>query len=176
MLIDIVEIDAVLLEKIERNNPLSLPFEKIIIYNYQNKVLFSNDVNGEIAINPNVIDQVRLNNRVRSEIGKYEVPGKFYTNPNERIVVFVGAIDLFGFKKLVILRWILTIVFIVGLVIEYFAGRIFAGRAVQPILKVMSQVDRIGVSNLNARLDEGPGKDEIARLSATYNKLPDAQN
>lgn len=171
MLIDIVEIDAVLLEKIERNNPLSLPFEKIIIYSYQNKVLFSNDDHGEININPNLIDQARLNNRVRSRIGKYEVLGKFYTNPNERIVVFVAAIDLYGFKKLIILRWILAIVFVIGLVIVYFAGRIFAGRAVQPILKVMSQVDRISVSNLNARLDEGPSKDEIARLSDTFNKL-----
>lgn len=171
MLIDIVEIDAVLLEKIERNNPLSLPFEKIIIYNYQNKVLFSSDDHKEIAIHINLIDQVRLSNRVRSRIGEYEVLGKFYTNPNERIVVFVAAIDLYGFKKLTILRWILTIVFVIGLVIVYFAGRIFAGRAVQPILKVMSQVDSIGVSNLNARLDEGPSKDEIARLSATFNKL-----
>lgn len=171
MLIDIVEIDAVLLEKIERNNPLSLPYEKIIIYNYQNKVLFSNDDHGEIAINPSLIDQARLNNRVRTRLGKYEVLGKFYTNPNERIVVFVAAIDTNGFKKLNALRWILGVIFIIGLVIVYFAGRIFAGRAVQPILKVMSQVDKITVSNLNARLDEGPSKDEIARLSATFNKL-----
>ncbi len=171
MLIDIVEIDAVLLEKIERNNPLSLPFEKIIIYNYQNHILFSNDENGEIKIYPSLIDQVRLNSRTRTRIGQYEVLGKFYTNPKERIVVFVAAIDLYGFKKLAILRLILVIVFVIGLVIVYFAGRVFAGRAVQPILKVMSQVDRIGVSNLNARLDEGPSKDEIAKLSATFNKL-----
>ncbi|MFA6129102.1 MAG: HAMP domain-containing sensor histidine kinase [Bacteroidales bacterium] len=171
MLIDIVEIDAVLLEKIERNNPLSLPYEKIIIYNYQNKVLFSNDEHGEINIAPALIDQVRLNNRARSRIDQYEVLGKFYTNPNERIVVFIAAIDIYGFKKLAFLRWLLIIVFVAGMVIVYFAGRIFAGRAVQPILKVMAQVDKIGVSNLNARLDEGPSKDEIARLSATFNKL-----
>ena len=171
MLIDIVEIDAALLEKIERNNPLSLPFEKIIIYNYQNKVLFSSDEHAEIKISSSLIDQVRLNNRVRSRIGEYEVLGKFYTNPNERIVVFVAAIDIYGFKKLVFLRWILTIVFLSGQVLVYFAGRIFAGRALQPILKVMSQVDSIGISNLNARLEEGPSKDEIARLSSTFNKL-----
>jgi signal transduction histidine kinase len=171
MLIDIVEIDAVLLAKIEQNNPLSLPYEKIIIYNYQNKVLFSSDEHGEISITTSLIDQARLNNRVRTRIGEYEVLCKFYTNPNERIVVVVAAIDTNGFKKLIALRWILGIVFIVGLVIVYFAGRIFAGRAVQPILRVMAQVDKISVSNLNARLEEGPSKDEIARLSATFNKL-----
>jgi signal transduction histidine kinase len=171
MLIDIVEIDAVLLEKIERNNPLSLPYEKIIIYNYQNKVLFTNDDHGEIAITTGLIDQARLNNRVRTKIGQYEVLGKFYTNPSERIVVFVAAIDTNGFKKLSALGWILGIVFITGLVLVYFAGRVFSGRAVQPIRKVISQVDQIGISNLNARLEEGPSKDEIARLSATFNKL-----
>lgn len=171
MLIDIEEIDAKLLGKIEQNNPLSLPNEKIIIYNHLNQILFTNDDQKEIKINTDQINQVRLNNSVRSRFGQYEILGQFYTNPNDRIVVFVAAIDQYGFKKLANLRLILLIVFIIGLAIFYFAGRIFAGRAVHPILKVMTQVDRIGVTNLNARLDEGPNKDEIARLSATFNKL-----
>jgi signal transduction histidine kinase len=51
------------------------------------------------------------------------------------------------------------------------AGQIFAGRAVSPINKVISQVDKIEITNLNDRLDEGSSKDEIGRLSATFNKL-----
>jgi signal transduction histidine kinase len=97
--------------------------------------------------------------------------GKLYTSGARKVVVFVAAIDRYGFLKLARLRLILIIVFVGGLVIVYFAGHVFASRAVQPILKVMAQVDRIGVTNLNARLEEGPSRDEIARLSATFNKL-----
>ncbi len=37
MLIDIDEINSELLKKIEKNNPLSLPNEKIVIFNYQDE-------------------------------------------------------------------------------------------------------------------------------------------
>lgn len=171
MLVDIDEINAELLRRIEMNNPLSLPFEKIIIYDYQNVELFSNDTDHVIQMDSTLIGQVRLDERVRGRRGRYEFLGKFYTSDKDRVVVFVGAIDLTGLKKLSSLRLILLLVFIIGLVIVYVAGKLFAGRAVQPINMIISQVDKIEISNLNARLDEGPSKDEIARLSATFNRL-----
>jgi len=171
MLFDIEEIDTDLLKKIEKNNPLSLPDEKLIIYDRLGKVLFTNDEKHEITISPGLMATVRVNNRARSRVGDYELLGRLYTSGKNQVVVFVAAIDLYGFNKLANLKFILLFVFVVGLVIVYFAGRVFATRAVQPILKVMTQVDRIGVTNLHARLDEGNSKDEIARLSATFNKL-----
>jgi signal transduction histidine kinase len=173
MLIDIEEIDTNLLMKIEENNPLSLPDEKVVVLDKMGKILFSNDDKKEIHINPTHLAQVQVNNRARIRAGEYEILGRLYTSGKEQVLVFVAAIDRYGFMKLAILRFILLIVFVVGLVIVYFAGHVFAGRAVQPILKVMTQVDKIGISNLNARLEEGPNQDEIARLAATFNKLLD---
>ncbi len=171
MLVDIEEINAEVLKKIESNNPMSLPDERVIVYDHLDTVLFSNDEKKEMKINPYLISKVRIDHRLWKRVGQYEVLGVFYASPRDRVVVFVGAIDRYGLKKLALLRLILLIVFFVGLAIVYVAGRIFAGRAVQPILQVMSQVNRIGISNLNARLDEGNSKDEIARLAATFNKL-----
>jgi signal transduction histidine kinase len=171
MLVDIDEINADLLRRIELNNPLSLPYERIIIYDHQNRELFSNDTGHEIQMDSTVINQVRIDDRVRGKIGHYEYLGKFYISDKDRVVVFVAAIDLNGLKKLASLRLILLLVFIIGLLIVYVAGQIFAGRAVSPINKVISQVDRIEITNLNDRLDEGSSKDEIGRLSATFNKL-----
>jgi signal transduction histidine kinase len=171
MLMDIEEIDAGVLKKIEKNNPLSMPDEKVIVYDRLNRIIFSNDDQHEIKITPGLLALVRVYNRARARIGDHEVLGRLYTSGKNQIVVFVAAVDLYGFKKLAILRLILLFVFVIGLVIVYFAGRVFATRAVQPILKVMEQVDKIGASSLHERLDEGNSKDEIARLSATFNKL-----
>ena len=44
MLIDIDEIDAELLKKIEKNNPVSLPNEKIIIYDFNDEIVYSTDI------------------------------------------------------------------------------------------------------------------------------------
>ncbi len=171
LLIEIDEIDMGVLQKIEEKNPMRLPDEKIIIFDQNDRVLFSNDDQNEIPITDQVINQARLYRRDRSQIGRYEVLGKFYTSHKDRVVVFIAAIDLDGYRKLALLQLILVVVFLTGMILVYFAGRIFAGRAIQPILKVMTHVDSIGIGNLNARLDEGNGKDEIARLAGTFNKL-----
>ncbi len=86
-------------------------------------------------------------------------------------MVFAAATDIYGFGKLKRLRIILVIVFIISLIIVFFLGRFFASRALNPISDIMSQVDAIGVSNLDARVLEGNGKDELARLGQTFNNM-----
>jgi signal transduction histidine kinase len=41
----------------------------------------------------------------------------------------------------------------------------------QPIAKVVNEVDEISISNLNFRLDEGNGQDEISKLAQTFNDM-----
>src|SRR4030042_637987 len=173
MLIEINEIDAELLKKIERNNPVTLPDEKIIIYDYQNNILYSTDENHVLKITPELLNEVRLTNDVRLKQKPYEILGQFYTSRYDRFVVFAAATDIFGLGKLYRLRMILIIVFFISLIIVFFSGRIFALRALKPISDIMSQVDAIGVSNLNLRVSEGNGMDEIALLARTFNKMLD---
>jgi len=171
MLLDIDEIDAELLKKIEKNNPLSLPFEKIVIYDYQNNQIYNSDVDNVLNIPQSYIDKVRLEEEIRYKNKPYEVLGEFYTSEFERIVVFAAAIDIFGINKLKRLRLILFIVFVAGLIIVFFAGRIFALRALTPVSNIISQVNSIGIANLNKRIDEGNGSDELARLAKTFNGM-----
>jgi signal transduction histidine kinase len=173
MLIEFDEINAELLKRIESNNPLSLPNEKIIIYDYENQVLYSSDDNGLLDISSESIDQVRLKGETRMKQGPYEVLGQFYTSKYERFVVFAAATDIFGLKKLKLLRFILLMVFFFSLVIAFFSGRIFATRALRPISDITSQAEAIGISNLDARVTEGDGNDEITKLAQTFNRMLD---
>lgn len=171
MLIDIDEIDTELLKKIEKNNPLSLPNEKIIIFDYEDQKIYSSDDDNTLIIPANRIQQVRLHEEIRFRQNSYEIFGQFYTGQFDRIVVFAAASDIFGLNKLKRLRIIMLIVFILSLVIVYIAGRLFAVRALFPISKIVKQVNQIEVANLNARLNEGNEKDEIAHLAKTFNKM-----
>jgi signal transduction histidine kinase len=172
MLLDIDEIDTELLKKIEKNNPLSLPNEKIIIYDYNNNIiLYSNDDTGVLKITEEQINESRLEEEIKIKQKPYEILAHFYTGQYDRIIVFTAATDIFGLNKLKNLRIILLIVFVLSLGIVYAAGRIFATRALSPISNIITQVDGISVSNLNERVDEGNGKDEIARLAKTFNKM-----
>jgi signal transduction histidine kinase len=171
MLLDIDEIDSELLKRIEKNNPLSLSNEKIVIFNYKNEKIYSTDDDSTLTFSETRIQQVRMEKELRFRQNNYEIFGQFYTGQFDRIVVFAAATDIFGINKLKNLRIIMLIVFILSLIIVFIAGRLFAIRALAPISKIVHQVNGIEVANLNARLDKGNEKDEIAHLAQTFNKM-----
>ncbi len=171
MLLAIDEIDKELLAKIEQNNPLSLPNEIIVIYDYQNNIIYSTDSENVLQINATTINKARLNGNMRYTQEPYEVFGAFYTGDFDRIVVFAAATDIFGFSKLKYLRLIMLVVFVASLIAVYFAGKLFSTRALKPILNLIKQVDSIGVSNLSQRVDQGTENDELASLARTFNGM-----
>lgn len=171
LLIEVEEVNATLLRRIERDNPLSLPNEKIIIYNFKNEILFSTDEQNELKITNDLLDQVRLEDQVQFMQGEYEVLGFLFSDQYDRFVVITGAIDIYGLKKLQNLRLILIIVFCVSIILVSFAGYIYAGRALKPISNVVSSVNDITITSLNLRVNEGNGKDEIAQLAQTFNQM-----
>jgi signal transduction histidine kinase len=171
MLIDIEEIDTELLRKIERNNPVNLANEKIVIFNYQNEQIYSTDEDHFLDITDEWIQQVRLMSEIRLKQEDYEIVGQFYTGQFDRIVIFAAATDIFGFHKLQRLRTIMLIVFVFSLIFVYFAGYVFSIRALHPISTMVRQVNSIEANNLNTRLDEGNENDEIANLAKTFNKM-----
>ena len=173
MLIDIDEIDAELLKRIEKNNPVSLPNEIIVIYDYQDKIVYTTDDNQLLAISPELITEVRLKEEVQFKQLPYEILGQFYTGKYDRYVVFAAATDIFGLMKLNRLKISIIIVFSISLIIVFISGKIFVSRALNPISYIMAQVGAIGVSNLNARISEGNGKDELSQLAQTFNKMLD---
>ena len=171
LLIDIEEINADLLKKIEKTSTSSLVEEQISIFDFRNELIYSTEDNKVLNIDEEILNSVRLNEYIRLKKNSYEILGIFYKSRYDRFVVFAGARDVFGMEKIRTLRFILLIVFIINLFIVFIAGRFFSYKALSPILKVMRQVDNIGESNLDQRIDEGNGKDEIAQLASTFNNM-----
>ncbi|HTJ48881.1 MAG TPA: ATP-binding protein [Cyclobacteriaceae bacterium] len=171
LLIEVDEVDVTLLRKIEKDNPVSLPNEKIIIFDFQNKILFTTDEEKEIKIDTALLDQIRLENEIRFRQGNYEVLGFLFKGPFDRFAVVTAATDIYGVNKLKNLRTILLIVFTISILGVSIAGWFFAGKALQPISRVVHQVDDISITSLNLRVDEGNGKDEIAQLAKTFNNM-----
>ncbi|NEN24858.1 HAMP domain-containing histidine kinase [Cryomorpha ignava] len=173
LLIEVEEVDAELLLRIELDNPESLSEEKIIIYNFANEILFNTDRDNIIQISSYLLDEIRLQGEVRFETKGYEVLGAMYTDRYDRFVVITAAKDTYGLSKLKNLRNILFIVFISGIGLASLTGWLYAGRALRPISRVVSEVDRITISSLNLRLKTDASEDEIARLATTFNKMLD---
>ncbi len=171
LLIDVEEVDVNLLYRMEKNNPVSLPKEKIIIIDYQDQVLYNSGDFIPLKLSSALLNKIRLEEKVRFNEGQYDVLGFLYADKFERVVVLAAAVDIYGYSKLTNLRNVLLLVFGAGIVLTFFSGRFLSHRALKSITTVVGQVELIGVDNLSYRLDEGNGKDEIAKLLQTFNAL-----
>lgn len=171
LLIEVEEVDAELLMKIEADNPISLPNEEITIFDYQDRVLFSSGNASAVKIDKELLSQTRLQGEVRFRVGQQEYICFLFADSFDRVVVVAGATDTYGFRKLNNLSKVLLIVFGAGMLFTFVSGRIFASRVLKPISRIVSQVDNISINNLSARLDEGNKTDEIARLAGTFNNM-----
>lgn len=171
LFIDVEEVDAELLRRIEKDNPVSLPGEKIVIYNYRDTVLFSTDEEKAIQIDTALLDRIRLEEEVRLVQDEYEVLGFLFKGQYDRFVVVAAASDIYGHRRLKNLIFILFIVFVISIIIVSVSGWFYAGKALQPIARVIRQVDEISIASLDLRVDEGNGQDEIAKLAQTFNSM-----
>lgn len=171
LLIEVKEVDYDLLKIIDRNSINALFNEKVVIYDYLNNQIYNSLDDDSIHVSKELLDQIRLEKEVRYHQGEYEVTGLLYTDKYNRFVVIASAYDKYGKSKLSNLKWILIFGFIISNGLAVFIGRVYAGKALQPISNVLKQVDKISVSSLNMRVDEGNGTDEIAQLAIAFNKM-----
>lgn len=171
LLIEVDEVDERTLKRIEENNPISLSNEKITIYDYRDSVLYTSDDGRVINIDKTLLDQVRLDGSVQFKQDLYECLGFLYTGRFDRFVVIVAATDIYGFKKLKNLELVLIVVFAVGIVIVIISAFFYVGKVLQPISRVVEEVDDISETNLHLRVAEGKNKDEIWRLANTFNGM-----
>lgn len=171
LLIEVKEVDYDLLKVIDRNAINALFNEKVIIYDYNDKVIYNSLEQEPFKITKEFLTRVRTEKEVKTSEGDFQIIGLLYIDDYNRFVVIASAIDRYGNSKLLNLKWILLIGFIISTAFAVFIGRIYAGRALMPIQNVLKQVEKISVTNLDMRVEEGNGTDEIAQLAISFNKM-----
>lgn len=171
LLLEVEEVDANILRLIEKNNLATLPFEEIHIFDTNNQEIFSSKDSACLVIAPCVIANIKTSGEYAFRQGEYTMVGFPYIENEKQFIVVAGAIDVYGMRKLSNLRNILIIVFVISMIILFLSGRIYATRALRPILKVIEEVGVITESTLHLRVNEGNGRDEVARLAKTFNEM-----
>lgn len=171
LLIEVKEVDYNLLKIIDRNTINAFYNEKVMIFDYNDNQIYNSLDDDSISISKALLDKIRLLKDVRYHEGKKEVIGLLYADKFDRFVVIASALDNYGIKKLNNLKWIILVGLFTSIGLTVFTGRAYANRALKPISDVVSQVDKITISSLNMRVNEGNGTDEIAQLAITFNKM-----
>lgn len=169
------QVNAEVFRALEAANRDLIYNENILIFDEKNRLIYTNinTNNKSIHVSNYWLDEIRKASEIRYIDGDYKVVGLYYKYPFNKAVVMLGAQDLYGQANLANLNTLLTILFVVVTVIVGLAGWVFSKRALRPISKVMNAVEGILPQRLDTRLDIPNQKDEIGRLSTTFNKLLD---
>ncbi|HAQ17869.1 MAG TPA: hypothetical protein DCR40_01395 [Prolixibacteraceae bacterium] len=165
----VIDPDRVL--RLEKDNPVNLINEKIIILNFLNDVIYSTDPSNEIKIIDSILERIRLLENVTYKQGNYEVVGVLYAAKLDRFVVLAAATDIEGSFYLAKLRFILVLVCFLSLGLFSFAGWIYSGRALKPMSNVVKRVEDISITSLNLRVPVYNESDEIGKLAKTFNNM-----
>lgn len=171
LLIQIDEIDENLLNLIERNNPVRLPEEEILIFNFKDSLIYSSEgLNIELP-SVDFLNEVRLDESIQFTKDKRETEAFLFKDRYDRFVVIVSGIDVYGRRKIQNLAQVLAIVLALGMITFFVVGRIYAERALNPMKQLVAEITGISIRNLNKRVNEGNGADELAQLAISFNAM-----
>lgn len=97
--------------------------------------------------------------------------GKVFIKGDDRFIVIVSAQNPYGLREMQSLRNTLFVGFLISIIVIFLVGRAFSAYTFDPVRKLTKQVKNITSQNLNLRLEEPKGKDEIAELTNTFNEM-----
>lgn len=146
-----------------------LPEEVIRIYDDNNKSAF--DMKHNIYWTETIIDQVRKEGYLEYEEGNRKVVGKYYKDNQGNFVILASAVDVNSSHRMVMLGQITSVLFVIFAIGLFFAGQLFAQKALSPVDKIIAQIRNIRSSNLHLRVGQVKSKDEIYELIDNFNRL-----
>ena len=174
ILVDAKVVDSTLLQIIDRNTRNMLFNEDVVIFNYQNQIIYKYSKDSILTIpETGFINQIRLKKEIRISNGETETIGFLYEGKYDHFVVVVTATDKIGLSTMNNLRMILVLGFFLCVAITFFAGWIYSGDALKPILRIIHEANQITETKLNLRINEGNKTDELGKLAITFNNMLD---
>lgn len=173
LLVNVEEVNSEILKLVDQSNRDLLYKENVIIYNYRNEEIHTNNDTIRFDLDQNILNKIRLNRELRIDKGEYKIFGLYYSSGEDRVVSVAGASDVADQVNMRSLLKIMVYAYIAAILVVAVVGWLFAGRALVPISSVINEVQRIYPQNLSRRVHTENEKDEIGRLTATFNALLD---
>jgi len=165
----------VFLDRINMSTIELLPDKTIEIYNLTGDLhyRFANDADDTAGVTNEVIQSAISNGKHFYKSGKREALAVHYSEGGDSFVVVVAAFDADGFLQLKELRNIFAVSLLIGTLISLLAGHFFSLKLLQPVARMINEVNEISSHNLSNRLKTGETQDELNQLASTFNELLD---
>ncbi len=168
LLINVVEVDSSLLQKIQRST-ISGEREEMALTDSSFRLVYGNNIQY-------LTDSSRMANYSNGNLNYFSIwdkDGVFYKHiyENKTYYVYAMAYDRSRIENLRELRKVLLWSILFSIWLSVLLSYFFASRAIKPVSQIINSVKNINSRKLSSRIDEGNKKDELAQLSMTFNQL-----
>ena len=168
------KVQPTVLQLIYKNSLNSLPQEEVAIYDTGFHLLYHDAVYiDKVKETRGMIDSIVRLKQIHIQVRDLQAIGFLYRYGDKDYVVTSAARDIDGLAKLQGLRIALLVGFCIAILLTLVAGSLFSRQALQPVSRMVDKVEEITASHLDLRIGEGNGKDEIAELAVTFNRMLD---
>ena len=166
------ELSPKMMQRVREQFTKSLPEEQVHIYDINRKPAFKLGAVHLSGLDKD-FDKLDTDGYIEFTTNQRQWVGWKFDDNQGQFYVLVSAEDLYGQSKLVNLRNVLLISFLGSLALVIVGGLVFTRHVVQPINRIVEEVNKIRASNLHLRLKEQEGRDEIGKLVHTFNQMLD---
>lgn len=165
-------VHATTLQTIYRQNREVLNEVEVAIYNTSLDLIYHDAVDIDfVKETPQMLAQIHQEGFISFQQEEWQVIGIKHDFKGEFYLITAAAFDEYGFNKLNNLKQTLLLSFLVSLLLIYFLGRYFSKKALQPVVDMTGEARKISATNLDLRIKEGNGQDELAQLAITFNEM-----
>ncbi|MBY0433934.1 MAG: HAMP domain-containing histidine kinase [Cyclobacteriaceae bacterium] len=171
LLLKVEQVDSTLLKTIDLSKHDVLFCENISILDEQEKEIYTNNDTIQFDVPTSQLQKIKLKGDQRFSQREFDIVGITFKDKGHSYIVLAGAVDIQGQSRLKTLRRILVSLFSTMVAIVGVAGWIYAGRALRPIQKVVTDVQNISTIDLSQRLHNTEKPDEIGNLVSMFNNL-----
>ena len=162
------------LQLIYENSLNTLPQEEVAIFDTAYHLLYHDAMDiDKYKETPGMLDSIRTLKETHFYYEDLQVNGFVYVFRGKTYVITAAARDDDGYARLKSLRLELALGFGIAILLTLLAGFVFSQKALEPVSRMVDKVAEISASRMDLRLPEGNGKDEIAELALTFNRMLD---
>ncbi len=141
----------------------------VIIYSDNQKPIALLPNNAKIVLQETDFEKIKKASEYYFSKGEREYLGIYLKEKKQFIIT--SAIDSEGLAKLTNLKLILVIVFFSSILLAAFCSYFFVNSALRPLKILMQEIQQTTESSLWKKVNEGNGKDEIAKIAINYNNV-----
>ena len=174
LLVNVKNMDSQLLKIIDQNTINKLYNEKTLIFDSNYRLIYSSIDDTKINWSIDDLKYLKKNKTLFKQQGNYEVYGVFYDTNDKDYYALITATDDYGKRKLLYLRFILILSYILFTAICWVLTSLTVKKTMRPLGSFHQKLRKINENNLDTRVEVKSNKNEIDLIATEFNFMMDS--